>query len=162
MGNKNLNERGQQLSNSLMNTGHIVDSKRAAASLDKYFEISGKSPDDPDHVYGFVYGLNSVRDLLANIDKANEKTTDPTRKIVGLRFLKAFTKRENPDFKLKTDDYYEDLLVTPVYATGENYLKSATAVAERAGSEGEGEGEGEGEEEDILLAGSRPCPNQCG
>lgn len=155
MGNKNLNERGQQISNSLMNTGRIVKSKHVAESLEKYFEISGNRRDDPAHVYGFVYGLNSIRELLANIDKANEKNTDPERNIVGLRFLKAYTKRDNPDFNLKTDDYYEDLLVTPVFATGVNYLDSAASARGT-------EEDGDDEDEDISLAGSRPCPNQCG
>lgn len=141
----NLNKLCNEMSMNLVNAGKFIGKAAAIDSIDQYFANSGRGPQEEGHIYGFTYGLNSVRKLLLKIDMINANVTDPKDRIDGLRFYKGFSKRNDPDFRLEPNVQYEDIFIMPILSDGKDYYTVHRIV-----------------DEEIILSESRPCPNQCG
>jgi hypothetical protein len=122
--------------------GKLVSQEEAKPMLDAYLQSKGEiQPDrsDAQHIYGFLFGLSKVKELISLIDNHNIETTDPKEQITALRIYKAKSKRE------ATQSPMSDLLIVPVKRSGEDYPKSLLEFTST----------------DMILCSSGPCPNIC-
>lgn len=131
----------------LNNAGEFIKKETAQIYLGTYLESIGHDSDtDPDHVFGFLYGLDKVLEFFGKIAKYNQ-TADGDQKIVAVRIYHAISTRviagSNPP---KRSSLLRDAIIVPVLGTGEDLYKIMPFLGD----------------EDIILAESRPCPNQCG
>ncbi|MES2651069.1 MAG: hypothetical protein V4663_04980 [Bacteroidota bacterium] len=130
----------------LPNAGEFITVQNAAISLGKYINHpTTPARNDDAHIFGHVFGINSLKKVLLDIDIFNSKqgATDP--KIAAIKFYYGISKRNDVDFPLKPiDGEFRDLILMPVLDTGKDVHTVLRFV------------------DDLVLSGSRPCPNQCG
>lgn len=130
----------------LVNAGAFVDEQHARGSLQAYFEESGVStPDDPNHIYGHTFGLNRFRELLYKIDIYNSTKSNPNDQIFGVRIYYGKCVRNDHDFPLNPPNgLFRDVFFMPVLKDGRDLYTIRPAT-----------------DPGLILAVSRPCPNQC-
>jgi hypothetical protein len=125
------------------NTGTFISASTAKANLGKYFKDEGKaqlSQDHPDHVFGHVFGLAKVKDLVAKIDQHNLSEPDVNKHIKGLRIYHSKTKTKN------------DVMIVPVTKDGKDHpdqIHGGTAPKTRTKAK------------PMILSDASPCPNVC-
>jgi len=123
--------------------GRIIPAPDARKMVDDYLRGTGSKqpdPNDPEFVYGYIYGLAAIRDLLFQIDNYNLNAPFDEQ-ITALHFYQAKSKRDN-DVKDRSD-----IVVIPIKRNGEDFKVD--------NSETLGGGGG------MALAMSVPCPNVC-
>lgn len=127
--------------------GAFLNEEAARASLQCYFEQPGvPAPDDPDHIYGHTFGLDTMKEFISNIDTYNSNISNETDRINAIRVYYGMSQRHDPDFPLNPKDgYFKDVFFMPVLATGEDLYKIHHLLPAVP-----------------VLGESRPCPNQCG
>ena len=131
----------------LNNAGEFIKKETAVAYLGDYLASIGRdSHKDPDHVFGFLYGLDKVLEFCGKIAKYNQ-TADGDQRIVAVRIYHAISTRVIAgSVPPERSPLLRDAIIVPVLATGEDLYKIMPLFGD----------------EDIILAESRPCPNQCG
>ena len=131
----------------LCNAGKFIIVDDAAKSLKAYLDLPcTPSANDPKHVYGHTFGLNSIRKMLYDIDVYNAAVAPGDKRIAGLRVYYGLSVRNDVNFPLDPPDIMRpDLIFMPVKDDGVD-LYTINSIS---GTE-------------TVLSGSRPCPNQCG
>jgi hypothetical protein len=132
------------MANDITNTGTFISSTAAKANLKKYFKDEGKpqlSQDHPDHVFGHVFGLAKIKDLVSRIDQHNLSEPDAEKHIKGLRIYRSKTKSKT------------DVMIVPLTKDGKDHPQQI---------HGGSESKKQGKFKPMILSGSGPCPNQCG
>ncbi|MCZ4245107.1 hypothetical protein [Pedobacter punctiformis] len=135
------------MGNDLENAGKFIKASEAKASLLSYFSEPGTlSPDDPNHIYGYTYGINKLRTLLSNIDQYNKGQAGTDSEIKAIRIYHGMSVRHDANFPLNPPDgCFKDLFIIAVRAKGDDFYDVNRL-----------------DEEEVILSESRPCPNQCG
>jgi hypothetical protein len=134
--------------------GTFINASAAKSNLEEYFKDHGKAQpkhDDKDHVFGHVFGLAKIKELISKIDQHNLAETDESHRIHGVRIYRSKTGPTN------------DLLIVPVTKDSNDYPasvhESSKPPARAAASSAQAAAAPEGD--DMILSGARPCPNQC-
>lgn len=134
------------MSKKLCTAGKFIEQGEAAIRLSAYFKASGTSPKDPHNIFGHTFGLNNIRTMLYNIDQYNANPPAGAKLVKGIRVYLGYSRRDDPDFPMNpVDGSFNDLIFMPVLEDGNDYLQ----IYELTGT-------------DVILSGSRPCPNECG
>lgn len=130
----------------LVNAGKFVIEQEARDSLQAYFWENGvPSPTDPNHIYGHTFGLNKLREFLYKIDIYNSTKSNPNDQIFGVRIYYGKCVRHDPDFPLDPPTgLFRDVFFMPVLKDGRDLYTIRTVT-----------------DPGLILAASRPCPNQC-
>ncbi len=135
----------------ITHAGTFIDATAAKANLAAYFSDEGKPQpkhDHPDHVFGHVFGLAKIKELMARIDQHNLHEPDSSKHINGLRIYHSKTHGK------------KDILVVPVTRDGHDYPepvhhsssdKSKGAHPKAKSALGPA----------LILSDGRPCPNLC-
>lgn len=121
------------------NKGKRVGRTDAKKILNDYLS-SVQNPDDPNHVYGHLFGLNRLRELLFEIDKHNTDTTNPDDQITAIRIYRGLSART------QGGPLVSDLVIAPVKRNGFDYPKGLPEPVT---------------EPLVFLVESGPCPNVC-
>lgn len=96
--------------------------------------------------YGFAFGLNKMRRLLAAIDRENKTNhNEPDRIIHGVRVNLSKT------YSYEDKETYLDVMIVPIMENGKNYINLT-----------EDENSLLPPSDDLLLNTSLPCPDNCG
>jgi len=120
----------------LINAGNPITEERAREGI-AYYLAGTTGPNDPEHIFGFEYGLNTLRNFMGNIDDFNKTAS---MKIVAVRIYHAVSIRPNdPSKKPKRDE-----ILMPVLENGDDLYKVPPIVGPP-----------------IIVGDTRPCPNQC-
>jgi hypothetical protein len=128
------------LTENQQNLGEFVSHESAKAKLNRYLDGAGSiqpPKGDEEHVYGHLFGLNLIKELLMKIDTYNIATVNPTEQITAVRVYRS--KSETPEGLLN------DVLIVPVRRSGYDYPEPLV----------------EGDGGDIILGNGGPCPNVC-
>ena len=135
----------EKMSVNLANAGEFITLENAAISLGNYLsDPTTPAKNDPNHIFGHVFGINSLKKVLLDIDIFNAKQKQDKPKIAAIKFYYGISERHDQDFPLKPKDgAFRDLILIPVLDSGKDFHNIGIT-------------------EDIVLSGSRPCPNQCG
>ncbi|MFT6883157.1 MAG: hypothetical protein ACI83W_002034 [Marinoscillum sp.] len=96
--------------------------------------------------YGFVIGLDSLKEYIARIDSINSISPD-TIQAVRIYLVTSYIKESTPPRKWKE---YLDVMVVPVVSDGSNYNDLNDPGAPLLGGEFPG-----------VLNNSMPCPQSC-
>ncbi|KIA96212.1 hypothetical protein OC25_03790 [Pedobacter kyungheensis] len=130
----------------LANAGEFITVANAAISLEKYLgDPQTPARNESSHIFGHVFGINSLKKVLMDIDIFNARQGEKDPKIAAIKCYYGISKRNDCDFPLKpADGEFRDLILMPVLDTGVDFHKIL------------------GIDDDEVLSGSRPCPNQCG
>jgi hypothetical protein len=134
------------MKNNLINAGTFIKVDDAAASLQAYLDAPGTPPKgDLSHIYGHIFGLNTLRTLLTNIDGYNGGAADD-KKVTGIRIYYGIAVRHDANFPLKPPHrMYRDLIFMPVLPSGEDLYPIDPQFVDPQ----------------LILSESRPCPTQC-
>jgi len=120
----------------LINAGNPISEERARESIG-YYLAATTGPNDPEHIFGFEYGLNTLRTFMGQIDDYNKNAGE---KIVAVRIYHAVSIRPNDASKTPK----RDEILIPVLESGNDLYKVAPIVGPP-----------------IIVGDTRPCPNQC-
>ena len=120
----------------LINAGNHITEARARESIGYYLSAS-TGPNDPEHIFGFEYGLNTLRTFMEKIEAYNKNATE---KIVAVRIYHGVSIRPNDASKKPR----RDEILMPVLESGNDLYKVAPIFPN-----------------DIIVGDTRPCPNQC-
>jgi len=134
------------MKNNLINAGAFITVDDAAKSLLAYLNFPGTPPrDDPKHIYGHIFGLNTLRTLLNNIDLFNEDA--PAEKVItGVRVYYGVSERHDANFPLNPPHgKFRDLIFMPVKPSGEDLYPIDPHMVDPQ----------------LIMSESRPCPTQC-
>lgn len=132
-----------------MSAGRLVSKEEARAMLDKYLDQPGVTP---DHVYGYIFDLKVLKELITKIDSHNATAT-PDLQVGGIRMYHAISARRGitardlilvPNIKSDVDLFYVNRNLDEAKHPKVQTEKSTT---KQPGNSIGGE--------------SRPCPNQC-
>src|SRR2546421_5926189 len=96
----------------ITNTGKFINAKAAKTNLEKYLSGTGSIQLDryhSDHVFGHVFGLAKVKELVAKIDQHNLGEPDANKHIKGLRIYHSKTKSTR------------DVMIVPVTKEGHDF-----------------------------------------
>ena len=127
-------------------SGDFIEAKKAKDFLQLYLgdtDAKQPAPTDENHVIGHLFGLSKIKELVSKIDGYNKNPSNIV-KITGIRIYNAKSERTDPDFK----GVLRDVMIVPVMENGEDYpekIFKEKALIDPL----------------MILAGSRPCPNQC-
>jgi hypothetical protein len=128
----------------LINAGEFINAAAAKESLLAYSMEPNVQPlNDPNHIFGHTFGIQKLREFLLKMDLYNAGEIDDEDKIYGVRIYYGKSKRSDPDFPLP-DEALRDVFIMPVKKNGEDLYRVVPLLAEN-----------------MILSGSRPCPNQC-
>ncbi len=127
----------------ITNTGKFINAKAAKTNLDKYFKDEGTKQlhkDDSDHVFGHVFGLAKVKELVAKIDQHNLSESDVNKHIKGLRIYHSKTKSTR------------DVMIVPVTKEGHDHPDTVHhGPASKT----------QPKFKPMILSDAMPCPNNC-
>jgi hypothetical protein len=134
------------MKNNLINAGAFIQVEDAAKSLLAYLNFPGTpARDDPKHIYGHIFGLNTLRTLLNNIDLFN-KDAPEDKVITGIRVYYGISERYDADFPLNPPHgKFRDLIFMPVVPSGKDLYPIDPELVDPQ----------------LILSESRPCPTQC-
>jgi hypothetical protein len=137
-----------QMGDDLINAGTFVGLSTAVASLQAYLDAPGTPTlGDPGHIFGHTFGLNNLRTLLFNIDLYNSEKVDDEPLIKGIRVYYGIDKRNDASFPMNPPNgMFRDLIFMPVVADGSDLFPIIRGIVDPQ----------------LILSGSRPCPNECG
>lgn len=133
-----LNEKCEKLVADQATKGTPIDLANARARVKEYFKDQGQTQpveNDPNHVYGFVFGMVPMMNFMAGISKHNA-TAKFDEQVTAIRIYRA---KQTIDGVLT-----QDLVLAPIKRNGEDYPESVPMFGE-----------------ENYLAGSGPCPNVC-
>nr|WP_294875252.1 hypothetical protein [uncultured Pedobacter sp.] len=120
----------------LINAGKPITEAKARQGITDYLATT-TGPNDPKNIFGFEYGLNTLRTFMEEIDAYNKNAGE---KIVAVRIYHAITIRDNDTTKTPK----RDEILVPVLESGNDLYKVAPIVGPP-----------------IIVGDTRPCPNQC-
>lgn len=120
----------------LINAGNPITEERARESI-AYYLAGTTGPNDPEHVFGFEYGLNTLRAFMEKIEDYNKSATE---KIVAVRIYHGVSIRPNDITKTPR----RDEILIPVLESGNDLYKVTPIIGPP-----------------IIVGDTRPCPNQC-
>jgi hypothetical protein len=127
-------------------SGDFIEARKAKEFLQLYLgdtDTKQPPPTDMNHVIGYLFGLTKIKELISKIEGYNKDQANII-KITGIRIYNAKSERTDPDFK----GVLRDVMLVPVMEDGEDYpekIFKEKALIDPL----------------MILAGSRPCPNQC-
>lgn len=129
--------------NDMTHIGKFYGQVDAKARLDNYFAATGHKPTDKKLVFGQLFGVAMVQQLLDFITAANAQ--DPAGKqLTGIRVYNAMSVR--PDLPAPDNTtMLPDVVLLPVYDDGTDIFNVHDAMGVMA-----------------ALSGGMPCPNECG
>jgi len=123
------------------NLGELISAAKATEMLEAYLNSEGEvqpSRGNDLHIYGHLFGLNKIKNLLNIIDVHNVDTSDSNRQITAIRIYRAKSKRGT------LTSAESDLLIVPVMRNGIDFPKIQSLI-----------------DPEMILGNSGPCPNIC-
>jgi|GEM_PF-1509285 len=137
----------QAITKNLNAAGAFITDVEAHNRVEAYLNEPGvPHRDDPNHVFGHVFGLDKIRSLFHNIDRYNAQdlTKNP---IVAIRIYHAKGERNDPDFQVPPKGVQaRDLVLVPVLKNGHDLFDGINTLSDPT---------------NLILAESRPCPTLC-
>lgn len=124
------------------NSGALISANDAAKMLQDYMTAHGIDPANPDPnvCYGYAFGLNTLKDMIKEIDSYNAGSSTP--EIIGVRVYKCLNKYDGKTI--------EDVFLIPITAANTDLypVRTSTTIVQTTPN--------------IILDQSLPCPNCCG
>ena len=124
------------------NYGRLISHTNAKALLEHYLTSQGEVQphrNDPNHIFGYLFGLSVLKQFLNKIDQHNIDTTDLEQQITAVRIYRSKSKRNDQGAMLS------DVLIVPVRRNGIDFPQSL--VLEN--------------DDEWIVCDSGPCPNVC-
>ncbi len=142
----------EQMPGPINGLGEFIHHDNAYSRIQAYLKSMKPISDDPNFVYGNIFGLDFFKNLINTIDKYNLDNPS-SKKIVGIRVYNALTARPylpNPKQELA------DVVIVPVLEDGSDIshvcephepIQPGIEIAAIPLN--------------VRLSGGMPCPNQC-
>jgi hypothetical protein len=133
-----LDEKCKRLVADQANQGTPIDITQARLQIGEYFKdvnVPQRAQNDPEHIYGFIFGLVPMVNFMTFISNYNA-TAHFDNQITAIRIYRAK--------QLRDKVWVQDLVIVPVKRNGEDHPEKMAMEANN-----------------FYLAGSGPCPNVC-
>lgn len=125
-----------------INSGELIETNEAARMLQAFMTKHGINPTDPNEtaIYGYAFGLNTVKEFMANIELYNKdpETKDP---IIGVRAYKCLNTFEGKEI--------EDVFLIPITSAKYDFrpVRTSSSIPQDHAL--------------MVLDRSFPCPSIC-